>query len=256
MRIRYELEGKGPPLVLMHGTSAFLEMWHEWGHVDVLKHDYELILIDALGHGGSDKPYQPEVYQLERVVNDIVAVLDHLHLNKASYWGYSMGGRVGYGLAKFAPERFSALIIGGAHPFLSSSHSDYREYANGMIRSLEGGIDKWVADFQHGVEVAEQLPPLTSQFKSRMLANDLRALIALLQADLPSLDTILTANTIPCLIYAGEADERVYSHARACAAQMSNAAFYSVPGGHVAAFQRFDVLLPHIHSLLAGMTHP
>jgi pimeloyl-ACP methyl ester carboxylesterase len=252
MRIRYEVEGNGPPLVLQHGLSGFLEMWYEWGHVDALKGDYQLILIDALGHGGSDKPHHPEAYQLERAVSDVVTVLDHLHLSKASFWGYSMGGIFGYGIARFAPERFSVLVIGGAHPYLSRSSGDNQEFVNGMIRSLETGMSEWADGFQYTVEEVEHLPPLSPQFKARMLANDPQALIALLQAEPPSLEAILTANTIPCLIYAGEADDGIYAQAQTCARQMPNATFLSVPGGHVAAYVRFDLLLPHIRKLLAG----
>jgi len=251
MRIRYEVEGKGSPIVFLHGLSGSLEMWYEAGHVDALKNDYQLILMDALGHGGSDKPHQPEAYQLERAVNDIVAVLDHLHLSKASFWGYSMGGTFGYGIAQFAPERFRALIIGGAYPHLSTNSSNNRESDNGMIRSLEKGMDEWLASYQYTVEVVEKLPPLTTEAKARMLANDPGALIARLQNAPTRLDKILTTNTLPCLIYAGEADEGAYSLAQACANQMPNTTFISVPGAHQAAYMHFDLLLPHIHKLLA-----
>jgi pimeloyl-ACP methyl ester carboxylesterase len=50
---------------------------------------------------------------LELRVRDVVIVLDHLHINKAHYFGYSMGGWIGFGIAKYAPERFHSLIIGG-----------------------------------------------------------------------------------------------------------------------------------------------
>lgn len=248
MRIRYEVEGKGSPLILQHGLSGFLEHWYEIGCVDALKNNYQLILVDALGHGGSDKPHQPETYQLENAVKDIVAVLDDLQLSKASFWGYSMGGTIGYGIAKFAANRFRALIIGGAHPYSSNN----QESVNWMIGSLEKGMDEWLSSYQYTVEVTEKLPPVTTQCKLHMLANDPKALIARLQTPPTSLEEVLTTNTLPCLIYAGEADEGAYSQARACASQMPNAAFVSVPGGHQAAYQNFDLLLPHIHKLLAN----
>ena len=49
-------------------------------------------------------------------MNDVVAVLDDLHLSTAHFWGYSMGGWIGFGMAKYAPERLHALIIGGTDP--------------------------------------------------------------------------------------------------------------------------------------------
>ena len=67
VRIYYEVEGKpdGPPLVVQHGLTGYLESWRERGYADVLGADYRLILIDARGHGRSDKPHEPEAYVRE-----------------------------------------------------------------------------------------------------------------------------------------------------------------------------------------------
>jgi len=109
VRIHYQVEGEGLPLVLQHGFSNSLDTWYERGYVDLLKHDYRLILIDARGHGASDKPHDPEAYALQLRAGDIVAVLDQLHIAHAHFFGYSMGGWIGFGLAQYAPERFPAL---------------------------------------------------------------------------------------------------------------------------------------------------
>lgn len=57
VRIHYQLEGEGPPVVLQHGFTDSLESWYELGYVDALKTDYKLILVDARGHGASEKPH-------------------------------------------------------------------------------------------------------------------------------------------------------------------------------------------------------
>lgn len=44
-------------------------------------------------------------------------MLDSLGIERAHYWGYSMGGWIGFGMAKHAPQRLRALIIGGQHPY-------------------------------------------------------------------------------------------------------------------------------------------
>ena len=62
VQIHYEMEGYGQPLVLQHGLSSNLTRWGVSGYVDVLKRDYKLIMIDARGHGESDKPYDADVY--------------------------------------------------------------------------------------------------------------------------------------------------------------------------------------------------
>src|ERR1700726_2295119 len=96
VRIHYRIEGAGLPLVLQHGFTRSLEDWKSCGYIARLKSDYQVILIDARGHGQSDKPRDPEAYRLEKRVGDVVvAVLNDLGIGKAHYWGYSMGGWLG-----------------------------------------------------------------------------------------------------------------------------------------------------------------
>ncbi len=95
VRIHYEVEGEGSPLVLCHGLAMSLEVWRIWGFVEGLKDNYKLILIDARGHGYSDKPQDPEAYGIQSLVADVVTVLDDLNIEKAHFLGYSMGGRSG-----------------------------------------------------------------------------------------------------------------------------------------------------------------
>ena len=102
VRIHYHLEGHGPPLMMLHGWSDSLVDWHTSGYVDALKSNYHLILVDARGHGHSDKPHAPEAYVMDALVSDVVAVLDHLGLDQTVYWGHSMGGRIGFSVASNA----------------------------------------------------------------------------------------------------------------------------------------------------------
>jgi len=117
VRIHYRAEGQGPALVLQHGFTESVVDWYEAGYVERLRPDYRLVLIDARGHGASDKPHDPDAYLLNRRVSAVIAVLDALEIAKASYWGYSMGGWIGFGIAKYAKERIRALVIGGQHPY-------------------------------------------------------------------------------------------------------------------------------------------
>jgi pimeloyl-ACP methyl ester carboxylesterase len=71
IRIHYQVEGAGAPLVLQHGYSDSVESWYEQGYVAALQSTYQLILIDARGHGASDKPHDPAAYEMQRQVADI-----------------------------------------------------------------------------------------------------------------------------------------------------------------------------------------
>ena len=117
VRIHYQVEGNGPPLVLMHGGGGSLETWRELGFVDALRDDFRLVPIDARGSGRSDKPHDPEAYSAENMASDVLAVLDVLEVDSAHYLGYSMGAFIGLGAAKHAPGRFRSLALGGTTPF-------------------------------------------------------------------------------------------------------------------------------------------
>ena len=116
-KIHYEVEGAGSPLVLVHGFGGSLETWRERGYVDALKNDLQLILIDARGHGQSDRPTNEEDYDWRSRVLDVVAVLGDLELEKAHLLGYSMGGAIAQSCNIYAPQRFHSLIIGGSSPY-------------------------------------------------------------------------------------------------------------------------------------------
>src|ERR1700693_5080415 len=92
IRIHYEVEGTGPALVLQHGITQCVEDWFEGGYVAALRPRYRLILVDARGHGQSDKPHDAASYALDTRVADVVAVIAAAGVGRAHLWGTSMGG--------------------------------------------------------------------------------------------------------------------------------------------------------------------
>ncbi|MDP2968607.1 MAG: alpha/beta hydrolase, partial [Deltaproteobacteria bacterium] len=141
VKIHYEVEGKGQPILQYHGAFQRVESWTDSGFVDAFKGSYKLIMMDVRGHGLSDKPHKPEAYRMKLLVSDAVAVLDDLSYDKAHFLGFSSGGYVGFGIMRYAPHRFNSLIIGGAQPFDEEMELDARR------------IDNWLNLFklkQHG----------------------------------------------------------------------------------------------------------
>jgi pimeloyl-ACP methyl ester carboxylesterase len=109
VHVHYEVEGEGPPIVLQHGFTDSLRTWYELGYVDALKQDYRLILVDARGHGSSDKPHEPQAYKPECYAADVVSVLTDLGISRAHFFGYSMGGGGSPSRWRNTPPKQSAL---------------------------------------------------------------------------------------------------------------------------------------------------
>jgi pimeloyl-ACP methyl ester carboxylesterase len=84
VRIYFEVKGEGPPLVLHHGTLGNSRDWTSFGYAADLARDHRLIIMDARGHGRSDKPHDPAAYDLPLRVADVTAVLDNLEINRAN----------------------------------------------------------------------------------------------------------------------------------------------------------------------------
>jgi pimeloyl-ACP methyl ester carboxylesterase len=257
IRIHYEVEGNGTPLILLHGLADTYKMWHTSGYVESLKKEYKLILIDARGHGDSDKPHDSEAYVIKLMVNDVVAVLDDLKISKAHFIGYSMGGRMGFGIAEYSPQRFHSLIIGGMHPYAISKEymikllAVYRDAAHALASdSLDASAKKALVKQWLGPTAAE-MPEFRAYVQNVLPTNDWEALIALVSKDSEhGFDDVLPTMTLPVLLFDGEAD-LFYSRVKECAKSIPNATFISFPGlDHVDIIVRNDLVLPHITKFL------
>jgi pimeloyl-ACP methyl ester carboxylesterase len=239
-KIHSETEGTGPPLILQHGTTGSWEDWAEFGYAQPLRGQYRLILIDARGHGASDKPHDPVAYDLALRAADVVAVLDDLGIPKANFFGYSLGGWIGFGVAKHAPDRLSSLILGGAHPY----DENMQPFRDAMPRDADA--------FMAAMEQVYG-PNLTPALRARLRLNDLEALAAMTQ-DRPSVADVLPKMAMPCLLFVGEADPRL-ARVRQCAAALGNATLFTLPGkDHVGGFAASDLVLPHVQAFLAKVS--
>jgi pimeloyl-ACP methyl ester carboxylesterase len=242
VRIHYRVEGDGPPLVLQHGYTWNMESWSRSGYVETLKSQYQLVLLDARGHGASDKPHDPAAYLLPLKVGDVVAVLDAIKVRASHFWGYSMGGWIAWGMAKYAPERVQGLIIGGAHPYGRTLPASSRLDGSDPTAFVEALTRRLGFDFAT-LPVADQADTLDNDFLA--LGAD--------QLDRPPLDDMLPTMRMPCFLYSGEADD-VTSRMQECVQHMPNASFVSFPGlNHPEAFWRADVVLPVVMKFLHSM---
>jgi pimeloyl-ACP methyl ester carboxylesterase len=244
VQIYYEVEGQGTPLAMQHGFAGALQQWRIDGWTELLRAHHQLVLIDPRGHGRSDKPHDPESYRWALRVADVAVVLDALHIAQAPYLGYSMGAAVGYAVARFAPERLSALVLGGGAP---REDPAVREQDNVLAQVVSHGMDAFLAGLEGFFG-----PWWKPTHREMFAANDLEALyaVATVQDDW-DLEPLLPAIAVPCLLFGGDQDPG-FSGAERAVRTIPHASLLMLPGlDHVGAQSRPDLVVPRVLELLA-----
>lgn len=111
MRVHLRDEGRGVPVVLVHGTSASLHTWDGWA--EALRHDHRVVRFDLPGFGLTGP--QPDAdYSIDRFVRTVRAVVDHLELGCFVLGGSSLGGLVAWRYAIEHPHGLGGLVLVGA----------------------------------------------------------------------------------------------------------------------------------------------
>jgi len=106
--------GSGEPLLMLHGWP---QHWYMWRYqIPELTQHYSVLCPDLRGFGWSDAPATG--YEKEQLVDDIIALLDTLKLNRIRLMGHDWGGWVGFLLCLRQPERVQRyLALNSPHPF-------------------------------------------------------------------------------------------------------------------------------------------
>lgn len=113
VKIHYTVQGTGTPVILIHGLHSSAQMnWALPGTTAALADHHKVIALDLRGHGASDKPEDDASYGVP-MVEDVIALMDHLEIKRAVWVGYSMGGMIALKGAVLHPDRVSGLVLGG-----------------------------------------------------------------------------------------------------------------------------------------------
>ena len=108
-------EGEGDPIFLVHGFASSKNVnWVYPTWVSELKKaGRRVIALDNRGHGDSGKLYDAAQYEVAIMAGDVIALMDHLGIERADVMGYSLGSRMTAVLALSHPQRLRSVILGG-----------------------------------------------------------------------------------------------------------------------------------------------
>lgn len=217
--LAYDDLGEGEPVVLIHGFASSRQgTWEETGWYDELTDaGRRVVALDCRGHGDSAKPHDPAAYGHATMAGDVVALLDHLGIDRADLMGYSMGGWVSLHLLVDHPDRVRAAVAAGVGESLLGQQVDREAIAAAL----------------EAEDAADVEDPTGRDFRlfAEQQGNDLQALAALQRAREPAFGVDrLEAVSAPVLVVAGENDELV-GDPGPLAAAIPGADSFAVPNG-------------------------
>jgi len=191
--IAYELQGRGPVVVLITGSNLDRRMWTreaEW-----LGHSYTVIRYDLRAHGASDTATTPFSH-----VDDLLSLLDEIDVPKATLVGLSAGSTIALDAALRSPTRFDRLVLAGPSisgyvqktslPFTPALVSalqqhDYRQAGEILVHSSVFAVPaEQAALVRQMVMENDRLWSVPREF---ILPNDRPALHRLHEIDIPTL---------------------------------------------------------------------
>ena len=184
-------------IVLIHGfASNRNEGWKRTGWYAAFdRKGYRVIALDQRGHGESQKLYEPQAYERERLAADVLSLMDHLGVDRCDLFGYSMGTRTALEAAVAASDRVSHLILGGVGEKLlePAPHAAGESMADAMLADDPASInDPTLRSFrQFADEQGEDRKALAAVTRVRNMPFNRDAL-----AELP----------MPVLVVAGQGD--------------------------------------------------
>lgn len=112
-QIHYEVQGKGFPVVLLHGFIVNSGMWKRGSLITALvEAGFQVINVDLRGNGLSDKPHELAAYTNDAELKDIMALTKHLGIKKYNVVGYSRGAILVARLLTL-DKNINAAVMGG-----------------------------------------------------------------------------------------------------------------------------------------------
>ena len=174
-RLYYEVAGSEHPLVLIHGFALDTRMWDY--QFEAFAQHYRVVRYDMRGYGKSLPP-RDESYSH---TDNLMALLEHLRIDRAHVFGQSRGGAVAIDFALAHPEATGALVLvdpvlGGHSWSQEAARTDGAIWETAAKSGVEAGKAKWLAHplfppAREKPEVAARLEQMVSDYSGWHLIN-------------------------------------------------------------------------------------
>lgn len=239
--------------MLVHGLGLNRQSW-TW-QVTALAETYRVISFDLYGHGESAAP--PATPSLTLFSEQILQLLDELHIAKAAVIGFSLGGMIARRFAMDHADRLWALaILHSAHARDTAAQAaiqarvhQAREFGPGA--TVEAALQRWFTD---GFRKAN--PAMMDQVRQWIMANRKEIYAPIYQVLADGVTELIKPEppiTVPALVMTGEEDfGNSIEMSRAIAAEIPEASLVILGGlRHMAMMEAPDRFNGELMSLLA-----
>lgn len=204
--ICYLEQGEGEAVVLLHGFCGSAQYWEKV--IPYLSGNYRVIAPDLRGHGSSDAP--KGAYSVEQMADDVLALLDHLEISKATLLGHSLGGYITLSFAQRHASRLNGF--GLIH---STGFPDSEEAKEKRLASVNAIQSQGITEFVDGLVPAlfspatgEASPQLIERAKEIGYRTPPQGAIgaALAMRERPDRRDVISSSELPVLLVAGAED--------------------------------------------------
>lgn len=213
LRYSVDVRGAGQPLICLHGFAENSSTW-ELVHLDKC----QMILPDLIGHGESEKPHSPELYELPVLLRHLHELIGHLGFTTYSLLGYSMGGRLALAYALTYPQEVQRLILESSSygECGAENRAKRRQHDIGLADAIrENGIE-WFNDYWSNLDLFASQSHLALSIRQKISERRLRnaphalanTLLGSGQGIYPCLKDQISELAMPVLYIHGEYDEK------------------------------------------------
>ncbi|MFW5886960.1 MAG: alpha/beta fold hydrolase [Bacteroidota bacterium] len=250
--INYRDQGKGFPVVLLHGYLESQKVWDEFAYK--LAEKYRVITLDLPGHGESDLPGM--IATMDDMAEAVKAVLDHLKIKKAVVIGHSMGGYVTLAFAENFPELLKGF--GLFHSVASADPPEKKQNRDREIHLVKEGkkeliintnIPKMFSD-RHVATMVDEV----EYVKRIALKTPERGIIAALEGmkQRPERLHVLKDANVPVLFIAGMKDNYIpFSKIEEQSNLVKNCMLVKLENsGHEGFMEEFEISLEAVSDFL------
>lgn len=243
-------EGKGSPLLLLHGFCGSKRYWEKI--IPELSKNHRVIAPDLPGHGESSM--RNKRYSIEEIAGEVKELLAYLEIEKITLFGHSLGGYITLAFAEKYADQLNAFSL-----IHSTAFPDSEEAKEGRVANVEKVRENGIKELIDGL-VPKLFSPLNAEKNIKDIETTkeigygtsakgvINALLAMKER--PDRNSVLENTSLPVLLIAGEKDQIIPAEKTFSVSKDNIKEVTIKDSGHMSMYENPDELLKAMKILL------